>query len=287
MPFVSYSQNLEDVILWRALKSVKNGCYIDVGANDPDVDSVTRAFYERGWTGINIEPISMWHEKLVHARPNDLNLLLAAGSCEKEIKIYEVVDTGLSTSDYKTALSHNQNHGFDIHEHVVPVKTLTSIVKSFPEKEIHFLKVDVEGAEKDVLQGIDFKIVRPWVILVEATKPNSQEENYNEWEHLLLDQNYLFVYFDGLNRYYLAKEKENLRKSFSVQPNVFDNYVLAETVVLQESNNKLQERNNKLKDEIKRLNEIDKKYKDILNSRFWRFTTPIRKLLVFLKKKGL
>ena len=34
MSFFSYSQNGEDVLLWRALKHIKDGFYIDVGANE-------------------------------------------------------------------------------------------------------------------------------------------------------------------------------------------------------------------------------------------------------------
>jgi hypothetical protein len=43
-------------MLWRALSTVRDGFYIDIGAGDPDRDTVTRAFYERGWQGINIDP---------------------------------------------------------------------------------------------------------------------------------------------------------------------------------------------------------------------------------------
>jgi len=49
MPFVSYAQNFEDVILWRALKHVGRGFYIDLGAQDPVIDSISLAFYEHGW----------------------------------------------------------------------------------------------------------------------------------------------------------------------------------------------------------------------------------------------
>ena len=41
MTFISYAQNYEDVILWRALRDVERGFYVDVGAADPQVDSVT------------------------------------------------------------------------------------------------------------------------------------------------------------------------------------------------------------------------------------------------------
>ena len=57
MPFLSYAQNMEDVMLHRALREVKQGFYVDVGANSPDLQSVTKAFYQAGWRGINIERI--------------------------------------------------------------------------------------------------------------------------------------------------------------------------------------------------------------------------------------
>ncbi len=54
--FTSYAQNFEDVMLWRALRHIDQGYYIDVGAWSPELDSVTKAFYEHGWHGINVEP---------------------------------------------------------------------------------------------------------------------------------------------------------------------------------------------------------------------------------------
>ena len=35
MTFVSFAQNFEDVILWRALRHVEHGQYLDIGAQDP------------------------------------------------------------------------------------------------------------------------------------------------------------------------------------------------------------------------------------------------------------
>ena len=44
MTFISYAQNFEDVLLWRALGTVERGFFIDVGAQHPDQDTVTPAF---------------------------------------------------------------------------------------------------------------------------------------------------------------------------------------------------------------------------------------------------
>jgi hypothetical protein len=79
---ISYAQNREDVLLWRALHDVENGFYIDVGAQDPTHHSVTRAFYDRGWCGVNIEPAAGCFQKLCAERPRDLTLQVALGNRE-------------------------------------------------------------------------------------------------------------------------------------------------------------------------------------------------------------
>lgn len=58
MGIISYAQNFEDVMLWRALGHIEKGFYVDVGAGDPKLESVTKLFYDMGWNGINIEPYS-------------------------------------------------------------------------------------------------------------------------------------------------------------------------------------------------------------------------------------
>ena len=78
--FVSYAQNSEDVVLWRALRTIANGHYIDVGACDPVEYSVTKAFYDRGWSGINVEPVESYAAKLRKSRPRDTTYEVAAAS---------------------------------------------------------------------------------------------------------------------------------------------------------------------------------------------------------------
>jgi FkbM family methyltransferase len=226
MTFISYAQNLEDVMLWRALKHIDSGFYIDVGANDPNQDSVTRAFYERGWRGINLEPIPNWFEKLQTKRLRDINLQIAAGKEQGEELFYEIPNTGLSTSNEIIANSHKCELGFEVLERKVTVRSLTELCLHYHSSPIHFLKIDVEGAEKSVLDGLDLLVIRPWIILIESLFPLTQTQNHEEWEPILLAANYDFVYFDGLNRFYVAKEHQELAISFVSPPNTNDEYML-------------------------------------------------------------
>ncbi len=70
----------------------------------------------------------------------------------------------------------------------------------FVDTEIDFLKIDVEGGEKNVLLGADYKKYRPRIILIEATIPfrAAQDYRYNpeaiascdEWEYILCEAGY-------------------------------------------------------------------------------------------------
>ena len=54
---ICYTRNFEDVILQRVFENMPEGCYVDVGASAPVIDSNTYALYTRGWRGICIDPM--------------------------------------------------------------------------------------------------------------------------------------------------------------------------------------------------------------------------------------
>lgn len=211
-------------MLWRALKHVQNGFYIDVGANSPSIESVTKHFYEQNWCGINIEPEPKLHQQLEQERPRDLNLRMAISDIEGEMDIYYCEANGLTTLDNEIAAG-NEMQGLESTRAIVDVTTIKIVCEKFVEKkEIHFLKIDVEGLEEKVLLGNDWTKYRPWIVVVEAMKPNSQVEDHEGWEPILLNANYHFVYADGLNRYYVANEHDEFAVSFKYPPNVFDDF---------------------------------------------------------------
>jgi FkbM family methyltransferase len=224
MTFISYAQNAEDVILWRALKHIPKGFYIDVGANDPEDDSVTKAFYDHGWQGINIEPLPEHYASLQAQRSRDINLQIAAGDYDGELTLFDMPGTrGWATSDPDIA-DHYRQQGLEVVATSVLVRKLANVCAELVVADIHFLKIDVEGFEAQVIQGMDFTQWRPWILVVEATRPNSQDSRHQDWEPVLLDNHYRYAYSDGLNRYYVAEEHLDLIPALAQQPNVFDDY---------------------------------------------------------------
>lgn len=227
MTFVSYAQNFEDVMLWRAFRHIGQGRYIDIGAQHPVVDSVSKAFYDAGWRGIHIEPVPYYADLLRKHRPDETVLELAISDADGTIELNVIDDTGLSTAVSSYAEQHQKERSFGLRRITVDMRTLASAIPD-AGGPVHWLKIDVEGLEEQVLKGWDSNSLRPWVMIVEATLPGSPEAVYGNWEYLLVDAGYRFVYFDGLNRYYVAAEHEQLADAFTVPPNVFDDILLTE-----------------------------------------------------------
>jgi FkbM family methyltransferase len=217
--FVSYAQNFEDVVLWRLFRDLPTGVYVDVGAAGPVVDSVTKAFYDAGWSGLNVEPADHYADLLEQARPRDTVARVCAGA-EAGKAVFHLIDgTGLSTmSDGGMALLGDA--GYRASEVVMPVERLDKVISDagLTGREINFLKVDVEGLEEAALRGVDFSVWRPWVVVVEATLPNSTEPSHHGWEPHLLASGYSFCLFDGLNRFYLADEHAEYASRLAIQP---------------------------------------------------------------------
>jgi FkbM family methyltransferase len=225
---ISYAQNFEDVMLWRALGHVTNGFYIDIGAQEPVVDSVSLAFYERGWRGVHVEPSPMFAEKLRQARPDETVIQAAVDSNKSLIKFYEFPETGWSTGEAEIAQEH-QAAGLSFREIEVPSLTLASLLDRYADREIHWLKIDVEGMEKRVIESWRPSRVRPWILVVESMLPNKPTSSHQAWDPLVLLLGYKFVYSDGLNRFYVSKAHRELKDAFLVGPNLFDDFALSGT----------------------------------------------------------
>lgn len=224
-----YSQNFEDVILSRCFANVTAGFYIDVGAQQEEADSVTRFFYERGWSGINIEPVVEFADTF-SCRDRDTTICCAAGSKEVIAPMSVSVSSGLSTFRELAHARESTNNAFN--QRNIQVRRLNSILEQLgiENKFFEFLKIDVEGSELDVLMGIDLFRYRPQIILCEVTKVNSMELVANIAEiYLKIEScNYEKVYFDGLNQWWCAIESiTDLIQHFKLPPCIFDSVLIS------------------------------------------------------------
>lgn len=219
--FTSYAQNMEDIRLWRALRHVTRGRYIDVGAWDPRIHSVSRGFYEHGWRGVHFEPHPRLAARLRSDRPDEPVHEVALSDHEGTLRFFLNGDDGTSTGDAELARA-AAGPTRSPTEVVVPVTTLARRCADLAGQDVHWMKIDVEGMEEAVLRGWDATALRPWIVVVEATKPGTRIQTHERFAPLLAAADYLPAGFDGLNRYYVAREHGDLAALVEEPVNVFD-----------------------------------------------------------------
>ena len=222
---ISYSQNQEDVVLFRLVQVVPEGFYVDVGAAHPVIDNVTYALYKAGWRGINIEPMKREADLLRELRPLDITFEVAAGDSSGRVTLYEapIENRGATTADMELVeIYRSTGQLFGSFE--VEVARLDKILEDNQIQIVHVLKIDVEGFEKSVIQGSSIEKYRPWVLVIEATRPNSTVDVSAEWEQLVLRAGYVQALFDGLNKFYVRDDMPDLVAIMSVPANVFDGW---------------------------------------------------------------
>lgn len=266
---ISYSQNQEDVVLWRVFKDLKNGCYIDVGACDPEKDSDTKMLYDNGWNGINIEPEKVYFEKLAKHRPKDINLNLAVDEFEGDKLFYVSNTRGWSTLDKSRAEQVDFNSSQIFSVKCVP---LNNLIEKYCKKKINFLKIDVEGNELSILKSFDFKKYHPEIIMVEEqlqyTNDTYKKDKLSE---LILKNGYHKCQFNGVNSIYISIKAPYDKSLLSFPANALDNYDEYKKLELLKTINDLKNNNTQSLELVKNLREqnktLEKKINELTNKK--------------------
>ncbi len=226
MTLLSYADNGADIVLHRALSDVEAGHYVDIGASEPVERSTTKLFYDRGWSGVNVEPSRAFFDKLSGERGRDRNFNLAVAPRAGIVRIEVFEGAGLSTTDPDVATA-ARDRGLASRSFEAPALTLADICLDLPFETVHFLKVDVGGREVDVLQGGDFERFRPWIVMVKAVEPFTGRRKDGDWRHLLERAGYACVLFDGASLFFLADEQAHRRDLLAAPASAVDDFVPA------------------------------------------------------------
>ncbi len=177
----------EDLQVKKYFNNKKNGLYVDVGAYHPIHRNNTKLLHDMGWEGINID-ISDFSIKLFeHLRPDDVNLNLAVSKTNGYVDMfYQKKLSQILT--IKKKIAENVFQG-KIKSKKILSKTLSQILNEskYSERKIDFLDVDVEGADLDVLESLDFSKYSPELICVEYIGKN---KNNSDIFNFLKNKNY-------------------------------------------------------------------------------------------------
>jgi len=154
-------------IVEHVFKGKRNGFFIEAGACEGMGGSSTYTLeLYLGWTGILVEPITVWFEHLVKNRPDSkcFNVCLYDENKEVDFVEFEKAQQGLSgipenwESCWRPKLTKIVRPELVSHEYKKLKKTAITLEKLLEESKapnvIDYLALDIEGAEPKVLEKI-------------------------------------------------------------------------------------------------------------------------------------
>ena len=166
----SFSQCGEDLIvayIFTAL-GINHGNYLDVGGHHPFHLNNTFYFYQRGWRGVNVDPICERIELFKIKRPEDISICAGLGGKDQIKEFYLMDAETLSTFDhdiYKAYLAAGHSLKEKRNIRFVNVKTFLAEVGI---SNIDLLSVDIEGDDKAIVSEVVDCGIRPKVIICES-----------------------------------------------------------------------------------------------------------------------
>ena len=180
---LAYSQEGEDMIIERILGSKKNGFFIDVGAHHPSRFSNTRYFYDKGWCGINIDPLPGAMQLFNNERPRDTNIERGIAEKNGRLIYYMFNEPALNTFSEEEAKKKDGLRGEYriIEKRVIAVQRLDELLHEIgiEDKPIDFISIDAEGLDLGILKSNDWNLFRPTMVVAEALN-SSMEKLIND-----------------------------------------------------------------------------------------------------------
>jgi FkbM family methyltransferase len=190
-----HSQIGQDKLLHQTyFKNLSNGIFLDIGAHD-GIDASNTYFFEKelGWTGICVEPNPNVFSKLQKNRASKC-FPYAISDIEGELDFVKVSGYAEMLSGLLNAYDprHIQRIQRDLRggtTEIIKVKSipLSKLLKNEAIHEIHYMSLDVEGAELSVLNSIDFTNVFIHVIDIE----NNYPDTFGSIESFLFEKGYV------------------------------------------------------------------------------------------------
>lgn len=200
-----YSQLGEDYFL-RMMFPYATGHYVEVGVNEPRRNNSSFIFYEIGWSGLLVEPLTVWVVAGMKARPRDRFVAAAASDRDDELLTLNVFTNNGAPSSLRNDWITPE------HQVRVTTKRLSTILRDHENIRANcdFCTIDVEGWERQVISGIDFATFRPSVFCIEAVRWNPFARLHREWEPMLIAAGYRLICSNIQNRFYGRSDDEQL-----------------------------------------------------------------------------
>lgn len=195
------SQQDEDEVI-AALLPEQYGIYVDIGAHHPQECSNTWKLYQRGWRGLLIEPLpDCWGNLLLERRED--RLVPVACSNVSSISTLRLCR---SISSLEPEWKSEATEAMPVR--TAPLSKILSLYKDHDWSKTRLCSIDVEGHERQVLEGFPWSYFKPKVIVIEYRDYNPVEAGNDvsgNWMKILLKQGYAMQHQNSLNQIWVSK----------------------------------------------------------------------------------
>jgi FkbM family methyltransferase len=206
----SYAQCGEDLIVQFILQGLRiaRPTYLDLGAHHPVKLSNTYLFYRQGGTGVCVEPDPTLFKLLKRKRPRDTCLNVGVGLIAGTANFHVMTSKTLSTFSKEEAERYQSYGGQNIEAIVsVPIIPINQLIRKYFQTPPHFMSIDIEGLDLEVLQQLDFNTIRPTVLCVETLTYTEDRTEHKRTELIdfVCSNNYLLYADTYINSIFVER----------------------------------------------------------------------------------
>ncbi len=154
-----YSQGSEEDFILEYFKDVQEGFFLDIGSYNPEIFSNVRALFERGWSGICIEPSNDPYNVLKEAyKGTDVEVFnCAIGTETGMFDFWDSNGDALSSTDPAHIKKWTENYGSTFTKTTKQFYTLEDLIEQSTYKSFNFVSIDVENDRLgiDILKQVE------------------------------------------------------------------------------------------------------------------------------------
>jgi FkbM family methyltransferase len=172
------------------------GIYVDIGAHDPVRWSNTKKLTDRGWRGLNIDPLPGSAERFHKKRPRDVFVQAAVDIGRSEELHYWMFDVEPRWNCLSPTEPMASKDGVPVRasSHIaVPIIKIEDAVRQAQLERVDFINIDIEGGEEHILRHWPWERFTPKVICVEVIGRPAAENATSELTRFLREKGMVFT----------------------------------------------------------------------------------------------